>query len=81
MSKQFKSIILVLTRNIISVECVRVERGATPKHKKQSGLSSPAKELNLKRCSKCDAVLAQLVERDLAKVEVTSSSLVYRSKY
>ena len=26
-----------------------------------------------------NAVLAQLVERDLAKVEVTSSSLVYRS--
>ena len=30
--------------------------------------------------SKCDAVLAQLVERNLAKVEVTSASLVYRSK-
>jgi hypothetical protein len=29
---------------------------------------------------KCDAVLAQLVEHDLAKVGVTSSSLVYRSK-
>ena len=27
-----------------------------------------------------DAVLAQLVEHDLAKVGVTSSSLVYRSK-
>ena len=51
MSKQFKSVILVLTRNIISVECVRVERGATPKHQKQSGLSSAAKELNLKICS------------------------------
>ena len=51
MSKQFKSVILVLTRNIISVECVRVERGATPKYQKQSGLSSAAKELNLKICS------------------------------
>lgn len=50
MSKQFKSVILVLTRNIISVECVRVERGATPKHQK-SGLSSVAKELNLEICS------------------------------
>jgi hypothetical protein len=30
---------------------------------------------------KCDAVLAQLVEHDLAKVGVTSSSLVYRSKF
>ena len=30
---------------------------------------------------KSDAVLAQLVEHDLAKVGVTSSSLVYRSKF
>ena len=29
---------------------------------------------------KCDATLAQLVERNLAKVEVTSSNLVCRSK-
>ncbi len=28
-----------------------------------------------------NAILAQLVERNLAKVEVTSSSLVYRSKH
>ena len=33
------------------------------------------------RAKKCDAALAQLVERDLAKVEVTSSNLVCRSNF
>ena len=43
--------------------------------------SNPAPATNPLFLKRCDATLAQLVERNLAKVEVTSSSLVCRSKF
>ena len=41
--------------------------------------SNPAPATNPLFLKRCDATLAQLVERNLAKVEVTSSNLVCRS--